>query len=402
MNAGGRRKPVEPGGSMLKAKVKREEFKKGLDRAASIAGKFTSMPILSHVLLETRGDKLVITATDLEISFQASYDAEVSEEGRITVPAKTLQAIVDSLADDSIVITEKQNQTLEVKAASFRGKLLGLSPDDFPRIDPAVDSSSAEFGSDSLADAIGKTISSVSTNSTSFNLSGVFWMKENKEGEGETLRLVSTDSNRLNIATMRPADIESFQPDQGVIVSRKGMSELRALAEGYDSVRIGLSSNMLSARADTSVLVMRLLEGKFPDYNGLMPPPPTLSVELHRQELYNAIHRMDPMTTSKYRVIFLRFEQDRIVITTDNPELGEAEQTVPIDFSGEPFTVGFDPRHIKDAITPLRSERFRIKYVDDRTPVVLTADDDPGWLCILSTVSNKDTPQYPQPDDDDE
>ncbi|MDR2613158.1 MAG: DNA polymerase III subunit beta [Deltaproteobacteria bacterium] len=379
---------------MLKAKVKREDLQKGLAQTSNIAGKFTSMPILANVLLETSGDRLLVSATDLEISFLATYEAEVSGEGKITVPSKTLSDIVHSLSSaEHIDLTEMDNQTLEVRTDTFRVEIYGLSPDDYPRIGDAEDVPMAEFGSDALTDAIGKTIYSVTTNNHNFNLAGIQWIKENKEGEEEAVRLVSSDSNRLNVATLRPSGIENFPADEGILVSRKGLNELKSLAEANSSVRIGVSVNQLACRAGNSVLIIRLLEGKFPDYNGLLPPPPTMSVELNRREIGDTLKRMSLLTTNKCRVIFLRFVQDWLYISTENPELGQAEEMVALDYSGEEVIIGFDPRHLLDAINSLRSERFRIKYVDQKTPVILTADDDAGWLCIISTVSPKDSYQ---------
>ncbi|MDR1036815.1 MAG: DNA polymerase III subunit beta [Deltaproteobacteria bacterium] len=379
---------------MLQAKVKKEDFLKGLAQTSNIAGKFHSMPILSNVLLESQDGKLVLSATDLEITFQAFYECEVGGEGRITVPAKTLIDTVKGMGDEYISLTETENQTLEVANESFKGSIYGLSADDFPRLAPFQDAEvdMAEFSGEALVDAVGKTINSVSTNTSNFNLAGIYWIKEAKDGEGETVRLVSSDSNRLNVATIRPADIEKFKPEQGVLVSRKGLAELRGLADGAESVMIGINTaNQLACRTEGSVLIMRLLEGKFPDYNTLMPPDPTVTLEMNRRDVSDTLKRMTPMNSPKFRVVFFRFSQDSVLVTIENPEVGHAEERLPVDYSGEEMVVGFDPRHILDALGSIRSERFRISYVDQKTPVVLTAHDDPGWLCIVSTISPKDS-----------
>ncbi|MDR1039121.1 MAG: DNA polymerase III subunit beta [Deltaproteobacteria bacterium] len=379
---------------MLTAKVKKDDFLKGLTQISNIAGKFHSMPILSNVLLEAESGRLVLSATDLEITFRAFYDCEVPGVGKITVPAKTLSDIVKGLGDGDITLTEKENQSLEIAADSFTGLILGSSSEDFPRLDPLQESDSdmAEFSSDSLLDAIGKTINSVSNNSSNFNLSGIYWIKEDKDDEGETVRLVSSDSNRLNVATMRPRNIDCFTPDQGVLVSRKGLTELKSLAEGSDTVKIAVNgTNQLACRTDDSVLVMRLLEGKFPDYNGLLPEAPTVTVELGRREVSDTLKRMSPLNTTKFRVVYFNFSQDCVLVSTENPEVGHAEERLAIDYSGEDFIVGFDPRHIIDALNSIRSDRFRVSYVDQKTPIVLKAEDDPGWQCIVSTISPKDS-----------
>ncbi|MDR1314375.1 MAG: DNA polymerase III subunit beta, partial [Deltaproteobacteria bacterium] len=257
---------------MLQAKVKKDDFLKGLAQTSNIAGKFHSMPILSNVLLETLNGKLILSATDLEITFQAFYECEVLEDGRITVPAKTLIDTVKGMADEYITLVEKEGQTLEISNQSFKGSIYGLSADDFPRLPPFEDSEDdmAEFGADSLLDAINKTITSVSTNTSNFNLGGIFFTKENKDGEGETVRVVSSDSNRLNVATLRPAKIENFKVEEGVLVSRKGLGELKTLAESNDSIHMGINtSRQLACKCEGSILVMRLLDGKFPDYNAL-------------------------------------------------------------------------------------------------------------------------------------
>jgi DNA polymerase-3 subunit beta len=375
---------------MLKAKVKNDEFLKGLTQTSNIAGKFTSMPILTNVLLETSGGKLILNATDLEITFQASYDADVLGEGRITIPAKTLFQIAHSVNAETVELEEKENLVLHVKAHNYRSDIYGLSAEDFPRPASVSGVPMAEFDSEALIDAIAKTSFTVSnTGPQNYNLSGIQWLKETTD-EGPVVRLVSSDSNRLNYATLKPADIDDFQLDGGILVSHKGLQELKSLAETTDKLKIGVNISNLTAQTKNSILAMRLLEGKFPDYKGLLPPAPTVTVVLNRKEFQEVMTRMNLFTTPKYRAIYFKFTEDNLLLTTKNPEMGEAQEEVPVSFKSEEMTIAFDPKHILEPLKIMKSERVKLSIVNNKTPVVIYGDDDPGYLGIITTISQRD------------
>ncbi|MDR2459368.1 MAG: DNA polymerase III subunit beta [Deltaproteobacteria bacterium] len=371
---------------MLKAKVKNDEFQKGLSQTSNIAGKFTSMPILSNVLLQTVGGKLILNATDLETTFQAEYLADVISEGKLAIPAKTLNDISHSLDSSEVLdLEELDNFTLEVKGGAFKTNIYGMSPDEFPRSPQLENLPLAQVKSSDLLDAISKTSYSVTTTNTNYNLAGIFWITEEVD-DAKVLHLVSSDSNRLNITTLTSPTIADFDGDRGLITSRKGLMELKLLAETSESIQLAVNISSLVAKTDNSLLMIRLLEGNFPDYRKLIPPSPTITITLNRREFIDTLRRMTLLTTNKFKVIYFKFTQDNLNLSTHNPELGLAEENVAVQYEGEELTIGFEPRHLMDPILNLKSERFQIEILDANRPVIIKGADDPGYMGILTTV----------------
>jgi DNA polymerase-3 subunit beta len=378
---------------MLKAKVKNDEFLKGLSQTSDIAGKFTSMPILTNVLLETSGGKLILNATDLEITFQASYDAEVLGEGKITIPAKHLYQIANSVNAEIVELEEKEHLVLNVKADNFKADIFGLSAEDFPRPASVSGVPMTEFESDALIDAINKTSYTVNpASSGKFNLAGIQWIKETTDAGISHIRLVSSDVNRLNYATLNPQDIGDFLRDNqlGILISQKGILELKSLAETVDKLKIGVNISHLTAQTDNAILSVRLLEGNFPDYKSVVPQNPVVTVTFSRKDLHEVVTRMNLLTTPKYRAIFFNFSEDKLLLSTKNPDLGEAEEEFPMDYKFPPMSVAFDPRHILDSLKVMKSDRVKLSILDLSKPVAIYGDEDPGFLGIIATITQKE------------
>ncbi|MDR1164318.1 MAG: DNA polymerase III subunit beta [Deltaproteobacteria bacterium] len=377
---------------MLKIRVKKEELERGLVQTANIAGKFSSMPILSNALLEAADGRLTLSATDLEITFTAKYRCEVLDEGKITVPAKTLNQVVHSINSEYVDLEELPNISLKVRTDSFNATILGLTADDFPRIADYDNIPMATFASESLIDAINKTIYSVSSAQSSYTLSGIQWLKEVSEGGEARLRLVSSDSNRLNVATVPTDNLADFhlEDNQGVLVSHKGLSELKTLADGLESVAIGLSVNNLVVQTPNASLGVRLLEGKFPKYAGIFQDPPLFNIDLNRKDFIETLKRLSNLIAQKYRVVYVKFLPGELLVTTSNPEYGMAEETVAADYDGPEARVGFDPKYLLDALFTLKSERFNLQVRGPKQPLLLTAPDDKDYLGIITTITPKE------------
>ncbi|MDR2200302.1 MAG: DNA polymerase III subunit beta [Deltaproteobacteria bacterium] len=375
---------------MLKATANIADLQKGLAQTSSIAGKFTSMPILANVRLDASGGRLTLTATDLEITFQASYDADVLEEGSFTVPAKALSDIAGSLSGNSATLEELENLVLKVKTDYFTADLLGISPDEFPKTADTGSVTYTEFPSAQVADAVSKTIYSVAVGNTNFNLAGIFWVKEPLEDGRETLKLVSTDNNRLNIATLAVDNLEAFLLDTGVLLSRKGLTELKNLAETADKISLGVNANNLVAKTENSLLIIRLLSGKFPNYQVLIPQQKGHSINLNRRDFTESLKRMSLISTGKFRVVYFQVNQDSLILTSSNPELGQAEEKIPVDYEGPVIDIGFDPRHLLEALGSLKSEIIQLELIDNSRPAVITGENDPGYTGIITTITPRD------------
>lgn len=361
--------------------VSKEGLIKGLSKSQSVVERRTSMPILSNVLLDAADGKLVVTATDLETSFQGSYEARISKPGRITVPARKLYEIVKELRSDDVYLKEKENQHLHLSAGRTNYDLVGLSAEDFPGL-PEVDGiPELALGGKLLEEMIAKTIFSISQEDTRFNLAGLYIQKRQSDGE-HFLRMVSTDGHRLSLIDRKVEGLDDFALDKGVIVPRKGVSEMRKMAEDGDLV-LGLSQNYATVRQEEATLILRMQEGTFPDYEVVIPKNTKRRCLVNRQEFSEVLRRVSILATDRFQGVKLDFKDGLLELVSQNPELGEARESLECDYEGEPFAVGFNARYFMDLCAAMRSEVITLAFADENNPCLIKGEGDEGFLSVI-------------------
>jgi DNA polymerase-3 subunit beta len=371
---------------MLALKINKDDLARGVGQTSAIADKRSALPLLSNILLEAETGRLQLTATDMEISFQGSYPAEVASPGRLTVPAKTLNDLVRNMSGDEVRLSEDGNFTLLLSAGRFNATIFGASPDDFPSMPPVDDLPFLEVAGRDLQGVIDRTIYSVAKDDTRYNLSGVYLEKVEYEGR-PNLRLVSTDSYRLNLAGLYTPDLSKLDLPKGVLAPSKGLGEMRKLAEGAETVRLGFSGDSLVARGQNAVLVMRLQDGRFPDYKLMLPKDNHRHLLVDRKDLLEALKHVDIMCAGgEYKVVKLALTPGRLVISAVNPNRGQAEESLEAEYEGEPLEIGLNPRYCIEALTPLASEKVRLSFHEAANPVLLTAAEDPGYSGVLMAM----------------
>ncbi len=371
---------------MLELKIKKDDLARGVGQTSAIAEKRSSMPILSNILLDAENGELKLTATDMEISFQGSFPAEIVTPGRLTVPAKKLNEVVRLLAADEVSLREADNFTLGLAAGQFSTQMYGLSPADFPQMPPVDDLGYIDIEGPALAAVIDKTIFSVAMEETRYNLSGVYVEKVEDEEGRTVLRFVSTDGHRLNLAGLAAPNLAELELPKGVLISKKGVSELRRLADGSETIKLGVTANSLVARTAASVLVMRLLDGRFPDYNLVIPKNNDKHLGAGRKELLEALKRIATMSSDDYKAVKFKMEPGLLTISSMTPELGKAEESLAVEYEGSALESGFNPRFFIEVLTALASEKIRISFHEASNPALITAAEDPGYNGVIMSM----------------
>lgn len=370
---------------MLALKIKKDDLARGVGQTSAIAEKRSSMPILSNILMEAEGGILKLSATDMEISFQGSYPAEVEISGKLTVPAKKLNEVVRLLNADEVSLQETDNFSLMLSAGQFSTQMYGLSPADFPQMPAVSDVRYVAVPGAALAGAIDKTIYSVATEETRYNLSGVYIEKVEVEGE-TSLRFVSTDGHRLNISGLMAPGLADLELIKGVLVSKKGLSELRRMAESAEELQVGFVSNSLVAKTETALLVMRLLDGRFPDYNMVLPKDNDKHLLAGRKELLDALKRIATMSSDDYKSVKFKMEEGLLTISSMTPDLGKAEESLAIEYDGASLEAGFNPRFFIEALSSLESEKVKISFHEASNPALITGAEDPGYRGVVMSM----------------
>jgi DNA polymerase-3 subunit beta len=366
----------------MKFEVSKVELQKELKIMAPIYVKMSSMPILSTVLLNAQDDRLTLQATDLEISLTTSITAKIFTDGVIAVPGKLFSDVINSITTEAVRLELLENDSLKITAGNFSTKLFGYDPyrNDFPRFPDANETEFHDIPADALIDAINKTYYSVTASNNNYNLSGICWTNDNEKEDGE-LVLVSTDSNRLNFVKLEGV---TWKLDTPFIVSQKGLLEVKYLAEkGF--IDVGLEGSHFVARAGATVLFVRTVEGQFPDYKKLLPTP-IINIGLNKQDILGVMNRMKLFTSNRYKVVYFKLNNGTVEFSTLNPEIGEAEEILSIDYPHEELIIGFEPKLITDILKPLKSEEAIFSITDAKTPVLVTGTEDPTYTGILTTV----------------
>jgi DNA polymerase-3 subunit beta len=348
--------------------------------------KKSTMPILSHVLLEAKGTtELHVSATDLDLAVSSEHACQVTKPGALAVSARHLYEIVRALPEQEVSLKRAANNYLEVRSGPAEFRIVGLPAEDFPALPrfervPFVVIDPAE-----LLEMIERTAFAVSTDETRYNLNGVFF-----ETAGGAVRLVATDGHRLSLSEKKLSG--DFALKRGVILPRKGLQELKKLlgeavesGEEKPEAKLGFVENSAIFRRPGVVLVMRLIEGMFPDYRQVIPKAGEKVVSVGRQRLLETLRRVSLLSTDKAHAVKLELGPGALRVLSQNPDLGDAREEVPVEYAGEPLKIGFNARYLMDVLQVVRSDDVALELADDLSPGVVrgATEADAGFTAVV-------------------
>lgn len=357
--------------------LNRASFLKGLYLAQSIADKKSTTPAVANVLLRSEGkDSIVCAATDLRTSMIAELPAEVIQEGGMSIGAKHLHDIVKNLPGDKVNFSKSENNWAHIKAGKAKYKMVGMSDRDFPRLPDHREVEFFEIPAVVLADMISKTIFSVSTDDTRNHLSGIFF-----ECDGERGIMVSTDGHRLSKAE----GILGKSPIiEGIIIPRKGVLEIKRLLESVDETcDIGISDGNIFIKARDIVLSVVLVDAQFPPYKQVIPAKNDKDIKLPRLALLESLKRVSLMSSERSWGIRMELSTGRLRLISDNPDLGEAQEDLEVDYPGPDLTVGFNARYFIDILNEIKKDSVVLELSGELDPGLLRPADSRDYLGVV-------------------
>jgi DNA polymerase-3 subunit beta len=361
----------------MEIRVNRSEFLSELIPMQGIVERKTTIPVLSHLLLTTREDRLHLAATDLDVSLTSWCEADVKETGGIAVQAKKLMEIIRSLTGDEVLLVQEEPRVLTIRAGKSRFKVHGLAPDDFPTLPNVEDSQQVEIPFADFRRMVSKILFAVSAEESRFQLNGA--LLKLKDGG---LEMVATDGHRLALVE---GGLEGNGAGQeSVLVPRKALQELQRL-EGEGKLGYRRGEHHLSFRLGRRELICRILEGTFPDYERVIAKDNDKKVLFDRKALSEAVQRAALMTGDRARAVRLQFTPDQVVISAANSDLGEAVEEVSCDYEGPEFRVGINPDYLRDFLGAVDTEKIRLELKDENTQCVGYPMEGPDarYLCVI-------------------
>jgi DNA polymerase-3 subunit beta len=362
----------------MKFTISRDALLKPLNLVAGVVERRQTLPILANVLMVLEGDRLSLTGTDLEVELVGRVQlAGAGDSGEVTVPARKLVDICKSLPEGSDIQLALQDSKVTVKSGRSRFTLSTLPSREFPNVEDSLGTHQFKIKQGQLKRLIDRTAFAMAQQDVRYYLNGMLW-----ELSGGQLKVVATDGHRLALCTL-PEKLNA-EGDTQVILPRKGVLELaRLLLDEAAEVVIVIGRNHIRATTNDFTFTSKLVDGKFPDYQRVLPRAPNKIVVGSRLELRQAFTRTAILSNEKYRGVRLKLTDNSLDIVANNPEQEEAEEAVPVQYEGDPLEIGFNVSYLLDVLGVLSGEEVKLSLSDPNSSALLEESEEGDSLYVV-------------------
>ncbi len=362
-----------PEGAAMEISVSRQDLVKELTATQSVVERKTTIPILSNFLLEADGDRLLITATDLDQAIRTSAAVKVKKPGACTIPAHKLYDYIKLLPDGEISIKLLENHWVQIRSGRSNTKMVGMARANYPQVPefPAVAATS--LSAIALKTLIARTIFAISNEESRYTLNGALLILK-----AESMAMVATDGHRLSYVEKPNETLEGISGEKRVLIPRKALDELRQLLGGSDDEKVEFADDehTLFFRVGHRTLSSRKLTGQFPNFEAVMPRDNTKFAVVKSSELAAAIQRVSQFADERSGAIRMKLEANELRITANSTESGESEDTIDTPYAGDAITVGFNSVYILDFLKALSNEgEVRLEFKDSQSAGQMRPED---------------------------
>ena len=355
--------------------INTEEFVNHLSKVVGVVDRKQTMPILGHVLISGSSGEITITATDLEVQISSKFKANISEDFLITLPGRKLFDILRSLGNTELELSS-DNDTILLKTAKSKFSLQQLPSNEFPLFDTTEGEQTFSIKQQTLSDIFNKTQFAMAQQDVRFYLNGLLL-----EIKPESLNVVGTDGHRL-AKTTTTLDKKSIT-EQSCIVPRKAIQELtRSLSDEKDC-KVSLVDNQASFSFSQVSLTTKLIDGTFPDYNRVIPAETTTNIMLDTKILKPALQRVSILANEKFRGVRIDIDNNKIIISSENPEQEQAVEDIDIDDTNLKLSIGFNVSYLIDAVNACSGELVNLGVNDENTSALITDPSDPNTKYVV-------------------
>jgi DNA polymerase-3 subunit beta len=369
----------------MKLSIEKADLQRGLARLQAIVEKRSSMPILANVLVTASGKgdagRLELAATDLEVGIRGSQPAAVQKPGALTISARKLYDIVRELPDETIQLEATPNAYLDIRCGRSRFTLAGTDAEEYPSLPEFAPGRMVRLQAAVLSQMIQGTMYAASMDETRYNLNGVYFEVLPETGR---IRMVATDGHRLALVE-RTAGSDVTGLASGVIVPRKGLAELKRLVdeEDADEIEIGFEGNSGLVKKGDVTLVMRLIEGEFPNYKQVIPKQSDHHLTVSAEALVRALRRVALLSAEHSRAVKVDLSEGKLQLSARTPDLGEAQEELDVDYAGPSVSIGFNARYLLDCLGALGAKEIRLGLRDGGSPVEVRPTDDLESVAVV-------------------
>ena len=340
--------------------VSKFELLRELTATQGVVERKTTIPILSNYLFEASGDKLSLTATDLDLSLRTSCNAKVKKEGACTIPARKLYDYVRLLPDADITIRLLDNHWVSIRCGRSNTKMVGMAKSNFPGLPVFPSAGAIKIPAAVLRSMIAKTGFAIASEESRYTLNGALMVLK-----PESITMVATDGHRLAHVERSGEKFEGVSGEMKTLIPKKAMDELKSLLDSdIETIDFAKDESTLFFRVGPRLLTSRQLTGQFPNYEAVLPKDISKSIALHGEELGSAIARVAQFADERSRAVRLRLEKSELKISASSTETGESEDSIEIAYDGEPMAIGFNAQYLMDFIKATGSGEVKLELKD--------------------------------------
>lgn len=354
-----------------------------LSKTQNIVERRSSMPALVNVLFVAENDQLQVFATDLEVSLISTTPAKIEVPGKMGVNSKSLFEIVKELRDEPIYLSKNENNWLQITQNRSLFHIVGISAEEYPIFPSFVTKEFFPVAPKILREMIDKTIYSVSSDESRYHLNGVYF--ERREPQSSDLyRMVATDGYRLSLVDRHIADQDFRDFANGVIIPRKGLIEIKKMLEDIETpLKMAIEGTQLIVIQGPTTLMVRLIEGRYPNYQQLIPQNVAHRLQINRQDLLDSVKRVSLLSNQKSKTIAFCLSNGRLQIKSNNPEMGDASEDMDINYQGSELRIGFNARYILDILSSFSDDLVDFELIDQLSPGLIRPHNDHGHTCVI-------------------
>ena len=379
----------------MKFSFRKKEVLPALSKIQPISARPTQISITSEILIKAEGEKITLTANNLETIFVGSYDAQVEKDGTLSINAKKFFEIVREYPGDEIMVNEVKKRWIEIGTGDSVYHIASSNVENFPE-PPEIDNVNF-FGINSrsfrqmLDVAIAVNVSG--DEKRPYVLAALFEKIINEDKEGYKIRIVSTDSRRMNLCDIDFIGQTDFL-DESVMIPKKGLSELGKFVSDDDFfVNIGVEKNHFVFKDENETIMVNLLVGEYPNYKAVMKIDDVKPISIDRKKFIGMMKRASILTSDEYKSVKLHLTDFEISALVNNPEIGESKETMVIKFDAEEIKLTLNPKFLLDALNIFCSENIDLSVKDSKSPCKISSPDEKNLTCVIMLMADSASPK---------
>jgi len=357
-----------------------------LSKIQGLTGRKTNLTITSDILIKAMESQITITANDLETVFLGTYEAQVETEGILSINSQKFFEIIKEYPENKILVNEVENRWVEIGKGDSIFHIVSSDYENFPETPIIENIEFIEINSKDLKKMVDiASIVNYSGEEKRIYVIGSLIEKISTEND-EKLRIVSTDSRRLHCYDTKFKG-ELKLPNESVIVPKKGLSELSKFIDtSKDNIKVGIKDNYFIFQNKNESIMIKLLEGEYPDYKPVINHEDMVPIEMDRTLFSTLMRRISILTSEDYKSVILNFKENELVVTITNPEIGESKEEMMVSYSGEEIKSAFNPKYFLDALSIFEDSIVVINVKDNKSPCIIRGLDDDKLICVIMAM----------------